>query len=132
MTDQTEETEKAYYFLDSTGKCHAYSSTKKPVVPTTWVQVDAPPPAPEYFAPLYPVDFKLGMLSLNIFPEQVDTAIEQVPEPDRTIAKIYWTSAQMFERDDPLIEQIALLLGKTPADIDGAWRYAMSLREYYA
>ncbi|MCQ1856204.1 hypothetical protein NOJ16_33800, partial [Neorhizobium galegae] len=76
------------------------------------------------FPPLTPIDFKLGMLTLNITPDQIDDIIEKMPEPDRTIAKIYWTSARKFLRDDPLIEEIAAIMGKTSDEIDAAWRYA--------
>ncbi|QWY83438.1 hypothetical protein [Rhizobium phage RHph_X3_9] len=82
---------------------------------------------PKYYPPLSPVAFKLGMLTLNIVPEQIDAAIAQMAEPDRTIAKIYWTSAGVFLRDDPLIEQIAATFGKSAADIDAAWAYAETL-----
>nr|WP_250808778.1 hypothetical protein [Neorhizobium tomejilense] len=87
-----------------------------------------PEPVPEPEVPLYPpltpVDFKLGMLTLNITPDQIDDVIENMPEPDRTIAKIYWTSARQFLRDDPLIEEVAAILGKTSDEINTAWRYA--------
>lgn len=77
--------------------------------------------------PLKPVSFKLGMLTLNVTPDQVDEAIDRMSEPDRMIAKIYWASAREFRRDDPLIEQLAATFGKTNADIDKAWRYAVAL-----
>jgi hypothetical protein len=86
-----------------------------------------PPPPPtfeELFPPLDPLDFKLAMLTLNVTPDDVDAAIDAMPEPDRTLAKIYWTSAGKFRRDNPLIEQIAAAFGKTSADIDSAWAYA--------
>lgn len=90
-----------------------------------WVRelVDAEVP----LTPLKPVNFKLGMLTLNVTPDQVDEVIAQMPEPDRMIAKIYWTSAREFRRDDPLIAQVAAAFGKTDADIDEAWRYAVAL-----
>jgi hypothetical protein len=78
-------------------------------------------------APVVPVDFKLGMLTLNITPDQIDAAIDAMQDPDRILARIYWTSAQEFVREDPLIADIAAVFGKTEEEIDGAWRYAMSL-----
>ncbi|MBB3461972.1 hypothetical protein [Rhizobium sp. BK377] len=79
------------------------------------------------FHPLFPVDFKLGMLTLNVTPDMVDAAIAQLEEPDRTRASIYWTSARMFYRDDVWLALIATYFGKTDDDINGAWEYAMSL-----
>jgi hypothetical protein len=77
--------------------------------------------------PVVPVDFKLGMLTLNITPDQIDAAIDAMQDPDRILARIYWTSAQEFVREDPLIADIAAVFSKTDEEIDGAWRYAMSL-----
>jgi hypothetical protein len=79
------------------------------------------------YRPLYPVDFKLGMLTLNVTPDMVDAAISQLDEPDRTRASIYWTSANMFYRDDVWLALIAGTFSKTDDDINAAWTYAMSL-----
>ncbi len=78
--------------------------------------------------PLTPIDFMLGMLTLNVTPDQVDALIDQLPEPDRMMSRIYWTRAREFVREDPLIDEIAAAFNKTPEDIDGAWRYAMGLQ----
>jgi hypothetical protein len=83
--------------------------------------------APVVFARLKPINFELGMLSLNVTADQIDAAINGLPEPDRTIARIYWTRATGFLRDDPLIEQIAAIFNITSEQIDEAWRYAESL-----
>jgi hypothetical protein len=82
-----------------------------------------PFPQPEY-PPLAPLDFKLGMLTINVTPDDVDGVIAGMQEPDRTVAKIYWTSAGHFLRDDPLIPLIAGELGKTDAEINYAWKQA--------
>ncbi|KQV27843.1 hypothetical protein ASC97_05610 [Rhizobium sp. Root1203] len=86
----------------------------------------AAPPANLYL-PLDPVDFKLGMLSLNVTPDMVDSAIDELNEPDRTIAGIYWTSAKNFYRDDVWLALIASKFNKTDQQIDEAWIYASSL-----
>jgi hypothetical protein len=86
-------------------------------------------PAKPQFMPLDPVDFKLGMMTLNVTPDMVDAAIATLNDPDRTMAQIYWTSAQKFYRDDPWLAMISAKFGKTDADIDGAWQYAMSLSD---
>lgn len=84
---------------------------------------------PKTFKRLKPINFELGMLSLDVTPDQVTTVIESLPEPDRTIAKIYWTRATGFERADPLIDEIAAIFNKTEAEIERAWRYAESFED---
>jgi hypothetical protein len=79
------------------------------------------------FKPLKPIDFQLGMLSLNITPDQIDAAIEAMQDPDRIIAKIYWTRATQFERSNELIDQLAAAFGLTSAQIDVAWQQMQSV-----
>ncbi|QOE32109.1 hypothetical protein CPT_Palo_050 [Rhizobium phage Palo] len=79
------------------------------------------------FQPLTPMQFKLGMLYLNLVPDQIDVAIAALAEPDRTIAKIYWTSTQVFKRDDPILIAIASTFGITSIQLDEAWKYAEKL-----
>lgn len=83
---------------------------------------------PVSYDDLFPTEFLLGMLRLNITPEMVDTAIAALPEPDRTIASIYWTRADKFKRADPLVDQIAGVFGKTPEDVNDVWLQQQSLR----
>lgn len=77
--------------------------------------------------PLSRVNFKLGMLYLNITPDQIDAAIEQMAEPDRTFAKVYWNDSVRFHRSNPLIAQLAGQFGSTSDQIDAAWLYALQL-----
>jgi hypothetical protein len=83
-------------------------------------------PVPTFLA-LTPVQFKLGMLYLNLVPAQIDGAISALSEPDRTIAQIYWTSTALFKRDDPILIAIASTFGLTSIQIDEAWKYAETL-----
>jgi hypothetical protein len=76
---------------------------------------------PITYLDLKPIDFELGMLRLNITFEQIDAKIEEMQDPDRLIARIYWRRATRFERSNPLVDQIGSFFGKTPAEIDGVW-----------
>ncbi|QXV73673.1 hypothetical protein [Rhizobium phage RHph_I40] len=79
------------------------------------------------FAPLNPVRFALGMLYLNITPDMVHDAIYALPEPDKTIAAIYWERADKFLRDDPILAAVSAGFDLTDQQIDEAWRYAEQL-----
>lgn len=81
-------------------------------------------PAPEpstIYLDLKPIDFELGMLKLNITFEQIDAKIEEMQDPDRIIARIYWRRATKFERTNPLVDQIGAFFDKTPEEIDQVW-----------
>ncbi|AGC35976.1 hypothetical protein HOS22_gp52 [Rhizobium phage RHEph08] len=79
------------------------------------------------FKDLNPVRFKLGVLYLNVTPEMVHDAIYALPEPDKTIAAIYWESTLVFKRDDPLLAQISAGFGLTEQQVNEAWKYAEQL-----
>lgn len=89
--------------------------------PENGLEVDEPPVQPPRYEDLYPSYFKLGMLKLEITPDQIDAYIEKLPEPGRTNAKIWWTSAQRFVRNNPYIDAIAGQFGKTPEDVNRVW-----------
>lgn len=80
------------------------------------------------FKGLNPVRFKLGMLYLNVTPTMVSDAIYALPEPDKTIAAIYWESTLVFRRDDPILAQVSAGFGLTAQQVDEAWRYAEQLK----
>lgn len=79
---------------------------------------------PEEFKPLDPSALLMGLLHLNITPDMVDTAIAAMPEADRTFAKWRWERSQTFMRDDWLIIEMAVALGKSAEEVDAAWLYA--------
>ncbi|AGC35618.1 hypothetical protein RHEph02_gp051 [Rhizobium phage RHEph02] len=79
------------------------------------------------FKPLTPIRLELGMLYLNLVPDQVAAAIDALPEPDRTIAKIYWNRTEWFKRDDPILARVSAVFGLTEQQIDEAWKYAEQL-----
>lgn len=61
--------------------------------------------------------------------EKIDTAIDAMPEPQRTISKNKLADVQMFSRTDPLFDLIGNdpSIGKTPEDIDAMWQAAAEL-----
>lgn len=81
-------------------------------------------PIAEEYKPLDPSALLMGLLHLNITPDMVDEAIASMPEADRTFAKWRWERSQTFMRDDWLIAEMAVTFGKTPEEVDEAWRYA--------
>ncbi len=70
--------------------------------------------------PLSAKQIRLGLLSLGKL-DGVDTAIEAMPEPDKSEAKIQWEYATEFRRLHPLILRIMPILGLTDEQVDAAW-----------
>jgi hypothetical protein len=78
------------------------------------------------FRALEPIDLQLAMLSLDIVPDQVEAVIDAFAEPDRTIARLYWTRSLRFLRGDEILNDILTALGKEESDRDAMWRYGES------
>lgn len=113
------------------GKVVAWSTGLVPGIAETEISDDeferlTKPPVT--YEDLFPTEFLLGMLRLNITPDQVDAVIASMSEPDRTIASIYWTRSDRFKRANPLVDQIAAAFGKTPEDVNDVWLQQQSLR----
>jgi hypothetical protein len=66
---------------------------------------------------------RLGLLELGKL-DQVNTAIEALPVPERLQAEIEWQFASEFRRLHPLIVQIMPILGLEDDAVDLAWMNA--------
>ncbi|HEY4254511.1 MAG TPA: hypothetical protein VGM87_25135 [Roseomonas sp.] len=94
--------------------------------------VDLPPEAPPIAFPVPPPtltarQLRLWLLSRGIPLAAVDAAIGGLPEPRRAMAQVDWQYATLFERANPLIDQLGAALGLSPAEIDQAFTEAWSL-----
>ncbi|HEY4252304.1 MAG TPA: hypothetical protein VGM87_13920 [Roseomonas sp.] len=91
--------------------------------------VDLPPEAPPIAFPAPPPtltarQLRLWLLSRGIALAAVDAAIGALPEPQRSMAQVDWQFATLFERANPLIDQLGAALGLTPAEIDQGYQDA--------
>jgi len=79
--------------------------------------VDAPPkPVPQTISNL---DLRLNMYQMyGISPDSIDAMIEQMANPDKTISKQLWNKAVYFERQHPVLIEIAQALGITDTQLD--------------
>jgi predicted component of type VI protein secretion system len=69
---------------------------------------------------------RLALLQQGLL-AQVDTVIDQLPEPDKSAAKIEWEYSQTVERDRPLIQALAPGLGLSDEDLDNLFKLAVML-----
>lgn len=57
----------------------------------------------------------------------VETALNSLQEPMKTEALIEWSHAREFDRDNPLVLQVGLVLGLDTDEMDAAWRAAAQI-----
>lgn len=85
-------------------------------------------PAPE--APIgATVSMRQARLALNEagLLAAVQTAINALPEPDRTRAQISWDSAAEVNRDDAITQMLAAALSLSPAQLDNLFAAAAAI-----
>ena len=94
-------------------------------------ELQSRPIPPQPFMDLNPALFKTMLSVLGISIEQIQAAIDQaIANPlVATYAKNKVAGSTSYSRANPLFDQLAPLLGKTPANIDAAWRQAEELAE---
>lgn len=57
----------------------------------------------------------------------VDAVIAALPEPSRTVATIFWSDSNDFERHNPMLLQLAPLVGLNSQQLDLLFRQAATL-----
>lgn len=83
------------------------------------------PPPPE-FPEITRRQIRLWLLSKGITVAMVDAAIDELPEPDRSIAQIEWDGST-FLRTNPFVDVLGTKLGFTPQQMDTGWPEAAVL-----
>lgn len=69
---------------------------------------------------------RLALAGIGLLP-QVDVAINALPEPEKTAAKIEWEFSSVVERNRPFVQQLATSLGLTSAQLDNLFIEAAKL-----
>jgi hypothetical protein len=97
-----------------------------------WMKTTTPPediPAPAPIKANTIVSMRKARLALfNAgYLHSVQDAIDQLPEPDRTVANINWEYASEVHRLSPWVTQLTQALGMTEAQVDDLFAQALSL-----
>ena len=76
---------------------------------------EPPPPAPITAVTMRQA--RLALLEIGKL-QDVETAIDSMPEPTKTIARIEWEYSQEVHRNKELVQALAPALGLTEEDLD--------------
>lgn len=86
----------------------------------------AVPPAAPALPTLTPRQLRLALHGAGLL-DGVAAAINTMPEPQRTQARITWEYATEYERGHPLVASLGAALGLTVEQIDALWQQAAGL-----
>jgi hypothetical protein len=80
-----------------------------------------------YIPDVTPRQIRQALILSGITIEQVDTALDALPEPTRSLAKTEWEYSISFQRDRPLVASVGQMLGWTSQQLDDLWNFARTL-----
>ena len=70
---------------------------------------------------------RIALVMSGISLDIVESAINSLPEPNRTMAKITWEYSVEFQRNNPLLVAVAPALGLTSKQVDDLFTLASKL-----
>ncbi len=92
------------------------------------VEIAAYEPPPPAFLALSPRQLRLMMLQLGMDEADIEAEILTIEDDaERAAAMIEWKWATCYERDHPLVVQLAGALEFDPEQLDALWIYAADL-----
>ena len=97
--------------------------------------VNPPEPEPPVYVPPPPVfpkltrrQLRLGLLNIGITADIVEAQLNAIADPmDRAAAMIEWQDASSYERDHPVLVQVAAALNLPTEQVDALWMWAAGL-----
>jgi hypothetical protein len=89
--------------------------------------IHAEPPPSEAIQDVSPRQIRTALVLSGISLEQVETALNSLPEPQKSLAKIEWEYSVAFKRSRPLVSSVGQMLGWTDQQLDNLWKFAITL-----
>lgn len=97
------------------------------VTPEIIAAVEAVVPPAADLPDVTPRQIRQALILSGVNLAEIDQAIDDLPEPTRSLAKAEWEYSNAFERNRPLVAQVAAMLGWTPEQLDQLWILAGTL-----
>lgn len=74
-----------------------------------------------------PRQIRQALILSGVSLQQIDDAINSLSEPTKSLARVEWEYSNVFQRNRPLVAQVAAMLRWTDTQLDDLWRLAASL-----
>lgn len=74
-----------------------------------------------------PRQIRLALILSGIPLSVIDSAIDSLDEPQRSIARVSWEYSTEIDKNHPLIESMLPLVGLTPSQVDALFALAVTL-----
>lgn len=87
----------------------------------------AKPPITTEVPDVTPRQIRQALILSGVSLSQIDLALDTLPEPIKSLAKVEWEYSNSFQRMRPLVNSVGQMLGWTNAQVDALWKLAGSL-----
>lgn len=89
----------------------------------------APPVVEESseIADVTPRQIRQALVLMGISLTDIDNALNALPEPTKSLARIEWEYSISFQRHRPLVESVGAMMGWNSTQLDNLWRFAAGL-----
>lgn len=74
-----------------------------------------------------PRQMRQALILSGVSMEAIDTALNGLSEPTKSLAKAEWEYSLSFQRNRPLVQQVGQMLGWTSEQLDALWEFAATL-----
>jgi hypothetical protein len=74
-----------------------------------------------------PRQMRIALIISGISPQDIESALDTLPEPNRSIAKTTWEYSVEFQRNNPILISLAPMLGLTEQQVDDLFTLASTL-----
>jgi hypothetical protein len=83
--------------------------------------------ASDFIPDVSPRQIRQALLISGASLSQIDTALNSLPEPTKSMALVEWEYSVTFQRNRPLVNAVGQLLGWTSTQLDNLWKFAATL-----
>lgn len=84
-------------------------------------------PPPVVIRDVTPRQIRQALILSGISMQQIEDALNTLPEPQKSLAKTEWEYSIAFQRQRPLVLAVGQMLGWTSQQLDDLWRLAATL-----
>lgn len=114
------------YLDEKVGEIEFPDETPEAVIEAKLAKYALPPPTP-VFEDVTPRQMRQALILSGVTMQQIEDALDALPESTKSLAKVEWEYSLAFQRNRPLVAQVAQLLGWTSEQLDNLWAFAKTL-----
>ena len=82
---------------------------------------------PKHYKHLTPRQARQALILSGVSLATIDAAIDSLPEPQKSLAKVEWEYSVEVQRHNPLIAQMSVVLGLSSEQLDAIWELGVTL-----